>query len=632
MDETSPSSPLRAMLPGSEEPIVLPDGWRVAEDTALLVLIGPEQDLCLALATAPSGTNPEEAALQAWHLWNGNFSFPVLQQSEAPSNRGWDKVWQIVYNMPASTSRQAIAIVRVSGAAAYVALLEGAKAAFGRRMAQVSEILEAWKPANLNAVDLSTRAPQPWSERQTAELEAFIEDAMKQLLIPGVSIAIVQGGKVVCARGFGVRRIGSSEPVTPATRFMIGSSTKPLTSLMMARLIDQGYFTWSTPVRDLLPGFQLGDPEITSKLEMRHTVCACTGMPRRDLDFIFKGASPEQRLAEMSTMRPTTGFGETFQYSNLLVSAGGYAAARSFEATGSLASAYQHAMSALVFAPLDMRDTFLRQEEANSGDAATPHATDFHEQTVPIHSVLEHSVDSVAPAGAVWSTALDMASYLLLELRLGKDSKGQQLVSPEVLQSRWRGGIKITNTMSYGLGLLNEQEHGLQVISHGGNTFGFTSDMFFLPAHELGVVVLSNLGLANSFVAAVHRRILEFVFGAEPKAGEIVALATKSRHEKGENRRGRIKEDPASTAWLADFVGRYQSEQLGPANISQTESGYRIEFENWESALGAEIQPAGDRLLALTSAPWSGTLKFQAISNAELLLDAGQEKYFFRRS
>jgi len=244
---------------------------------------------------------------------------------------------------------------------------------------------------------------------------------------------------------------------------------------------------------------------------------------------------------------------------------------------------------------------------------------------------MEHSVDSVAPAGAVWSTALDMARYVLLELRLGKDASGQQLVSPETLQSRWRGGIKITDKMSYGLGLLNEREHGLEVISHGGNTLGFTSDMFFLPAHDLGVIVLTNLRIANSFLAAVHRRILELVFGAKEKAGEIVASAAKSRHDSAESMRGRIKQDHASTAWLADFIGTYHSEQLGPANISQNAGDYQVAFESWGSDLGVEVQPSGDRLIALTSALWSGTLKFQAMSNGELLLDAGQDQYSFHR-
>ena len=141
---------------------------------------------------------------------------------------------------------------------------------------------------------------------------------------------MIQDGKIVLEKGLGVRDASGSDPVTPATLFMIGSMTKPLTSLMMARLVDRGSFTWDTPVKKLSPSFALGDPAATDMATMAHTVCACTGLPRSDMEFIFesKGATPESRMELLKTMKPTTGFGETFQYSNLMVATGGYVAAK----------------------------------------------------------------------------------------------------------------------------------------------------------------------------------------------------------------------------------------------------------------------------------------------------------------
>jgi CubicO group peptidase (beta-lactamase class C family) len=97
---------------------------------------------------------------------------------------------------------------------------------------------------------------------------------------------------------------------------MIGSSTKPLTTLMMAKLIDQGKVAWQTRVCDLLSGFALADVELTARLELLHTASASTGMPRQDLEFIFRhsGITAEQRMEQMRSMTPTTGFGETFRY------------------------------------------------------------------------------------------------------------------------------------------------------------------------------------------------------------------------------------------------------------------------------------------------------------------------------
>jgi CubicO group peptidase (beta-lactamase class C family) len=577
----------------------------------------------------------DEIAARAWHQVDLSFNYPVLQQAEMPSSKGWDKVCQIVYRIPAAQSRTAFAIIRILDGQAYVSLISGSKGAFSRRMAQISEILEAWKPTGLAPISLATRQQVTWEDQQSRELSLFVRDAMEKLLIPGVSIAIVQQGRMVYAEGFGVCRVGRPEPVTPSTPFKIGSSTKPLTTLMMARLIDQGAFTWNTPVRELLADFELADPEITRKLEMRHTVCACTGMPRRDMDFIFRfeGISPEQRLAEMRTMRPTTGFGETFQYSNLLVAAGGYAAASRFRPDAGLQSAYREAMHDLVFAPLGMTNSFLAQEEAMRNNAAEPHAIDLDDHCVPIDLVAERCLVSVAPAGGAWSTAEDMTKYLLLELRGGKTPQGEALLAEETLRSRWSGGIKITEKLGYGLGLAYSEEQGLHVLSHGGNTLGFTSDLYFLPEQDLGVVVLTNLRIANAFLGVARQRIFEIVFGAEPKSDQMLSAAVKIHHDSAEGRRSRIKNDAASLSWIDEFIGEYRCPQLGPAQIQRDGDRFRIDFESWGSDLGSETQEDGARLIVLTSPPWIGAgLRFQTSSETgALILDAGQEKYTFQR-
>lgn len=634
IDKWENAPQIEIKFPNGDQPVLLPKGWTRAENTELLTAVSPEGDLRCTFLIVPLAGNAEETSKTAWLQVDSTFDRSIAAQGEVPSTEGWDKISQVVYVTPAAESRNVFSIIRTLGDLAYVILIDGSKASVSRRMAQISEMLELWKPAGLKTVNFAERGASAWGDRESRAIREFIRDGMERCLIPGLAIAIVQNGCIVFAEGFGVRTLGQGEQVTSKTRFMIGSSTKPLTTLMMARMIDQGAFTWSTPVTDLLPDFSLADAEVTRKLQMRHTVCACTGMPRRDVDFVFRyrGVSPEQRLQEMRAMMPTTGFGETFQYSNLLVALGGYAAASRLLPAADLRTAYEEAIKSLIFTPLGMADTFLSIEEASSSEHAHPHAIDFDEECVPIDVGLEGSVESVAPAGGAWSTVEDIAQYLLLELRGGIAATGTRLVREESLRSRWSGGIKINEKMGYGLGLLYSDEQGLKVLSHGGNTFGFTSEMFFLPDQNLGVIVLTNCRVANAFLGALRQRIFELLFGAESKAEEMIVATVKARKDAHARTRERIKTDAISTSWIADWVGQYSSDQLGPATITDRGEGFHVQFESWGSSLGAEVQPTGARLIALTSPPWAGSLRLQTSPDTgDLILDAGQEKYTFKR-
>lgn len=620
-------------LPGALVPTLLPKGWTL-ESGCVLTIVGPERDLRIGFGIALMTGDAEKIARTAWQQFDANFDLTVLQQVQAPGENGWDEVFQFAYNTPAVESRSAVAILRTLRDKAYFTLLSGTKASLDRRLAQISEVLEAWKPADLRSYSLEHSEPRAWGPQQSSRLSSFLRNAMVELQVPGVSIAVVQSGRIVYSEGFGTRRIGSAELVRPETRFLIGSITKPLTTLMIARLVASGLFQWSTPVTELLPDFALADPEVTCKLEMRHTMSAGTGMPRRDLDLIFKfkGVSPEQRMAEMRAMSPTTGFGETFQYSNYLVAAGGYAAARTFQHQGSLQCAYRQAMREMVFEPLGMTMTGLQEEVTMTDDVAAPHAIGFEGNWCAFDPEMERCVNAVAPAGAVCSTVLDIARYLLVELNHGSAPSGEQLLPEAALQARWSGGAKIDGKHSYGLGLLRSEAEGLEVISHGGNTLGFSSDMYFLPKKGLGVVVLTNLRLADSFLAAARHKVFELVFGAAPKAEKMVAAASLSAKDVVEKTRSRVKVDADSLAWLEEVAGEYRSEELGPLIVFRKNYQYWAEFESWKSTLGVEEQSTGNHLAVLTSPPWSGTLRFQVADDRRVLtLDGGQKIYRFQR-
>ena len=616
-------------LPDASAPVPLPTGWTAGDPaTGVPIVVGPEGDLRIAFVVAQNDRDPAAITAGAWRLVDDGFDLPIRGQAEAAPGGGWGATHQFAYGAPDAEGRSALAIVRVLGERAYVNLVWGTKAGLSRRSAQLGELLTAWRPDGLTEVDLSAREPAAWTAHESALLANFTRAAMRELQIPGAAIALVQNGAIVYAEGFGVTSATDPQPVTADTRFMIGSTTKSLTTLMMARLVEAGRFAWTTPVTDLLPGFALADAGVTAQVQMRHTVGAGTGMPRRDTDLMFRmdGVTAEHRMAEMREMTPTTGFGETFQYSNYLVAAGGYAAARAYVPDGTLENAYGSAMRELVFEPLGMTRSTTTAAAAHARDAA-PHALDFAGNVAVLDPRIERFVDGVAPAGAAWSTAGDMARYLIHEL--GRDAS----------DARRRPQTRIDGTSSYGLGLFLTREHGISVIEHGGNTLGFTSDMFFLPVNGFGVVVLTNMGGthggiygANAFRIAVRQRIFELVLGAPAVSEQTLASATRSMHFALESRHQRVKTDADAVSRLEKWVGDYRCKELGPARIRRSGSGYRADFESWSSELGVETQPDGACIIVVTGPPWTGSLRLQAAEDgSELILDAWQTKYVFRR-
>src|SRR5947209_5400259 len=140
---------------------------------------------------------------------------------------------------------------------------------------------------------------------------------------------------------------------------MIASNTKGMTTLLLARLVDAQKLQWNQPAVQVYPAFKLGDADTTRQVEVRHLICACTGLPRQDLEWLFrfKSYTPESTFALLSNMQPTSRFGEVFQYSNLMASAAGYIGAHLYDSSRELGVAYDEAMQKEIFDPLGMNDT-----------------------------------------------------------------------------------------------------------------------------------------------------------------------------------------------------------------------------------------------------------------------------------
>lgn len=610
-----------------------PKGWLMTKGADVIALEAPERDLTVTFVEARE-KDAEKAIAFAWARTQPGFARKPKMTTKPPPRDGWDEVTQIVYDTSAAEPRDVVALARRKGDVTYVTLVDGTSAALSRRGANLATAVGSFRAPGVEEESFAGKKANKLDARRLEAFEKFVEDARVQAKVPGVAVAIVQDRKIVYEHGFGARAFGREEPVTENTLFIIGSITKSLTSLMMAKLVDEGRFAWDTPVVDVLPTFTLGDADATKRLAMRHTVCACTGLPRQDMTFFFgySKATPESRVEEMKGLKPTTAFGETFQYSNLMVSAGGYLAAHAAEPKKPLGPAYDAAMRSRVLDPIGMKTSTFDFAVAQKREHALPHAltTSLEVRSMPVG--VEAWIPAIRPAGGLWSSAHEMARWVAVELDGGKTLEGKEVVSAANLAERKKPMARISEKKSYGLALVVESYDGVDVVAHSGGTSGFNTVALWLPEHHVGLVVLTNLSSANALLESTRRRFFELLFDGQDEARQGLAFALDRREKAYAADFGKLEVAP-DDAWTAALAGEWKNPVLGKIAVRVADGRAIVDAGEWKSAFGRVKEQDGSEKLVLLDPPFAGfdLLVKGSGAAATLTLDIGQEKYVFAR-
>ena len=396
-------------------------------------------------------------------------------------------------------------------------------------------------------------------------LKRFVRDSMIALKVPGVGLAIIDHDRIVYEDGLGVKDLATGAPVDKDTLFMIASNTKGMATLLLATLVDQGKLDWNKPVVDYMPTFRLGSEETTRKVLVRHLVCACTGLPRKDMQWLFNtkaDTGPAETFSQLAATQPTSGFGEVYQYNNLMASAAGYLAAGIIYPDMDVGVAFDRAMQERIFDPLGMRATTLSNPKAMAGNWARPYDTNINGRLSLVDVRYNDTVVPYRPAGGAWSSAHDMALYVRDELDEGLLPNGKRVASAESLLARRAHNVSVGEKMWYGMGLEDDASTGVSVIQHGGSMFGYKSNWFAVPAAKVGVVVLTNGENGYPLANGVKRRLLEILYDGKPEAVENVASAAKRSDEELTKLRSEV-DLTVTPVQAKPYVGSYTNADLG---------------------------------------------------------------------
>lgn len=607
---------------------IAPAGWTIRSTGAAVILTPPETGARMALVDVRA-RDADAAVAAAWTAFGPRTSWPLKLAADVAPRDGWEQIRDYAYETSANDHLLVAARAFRRGALWTVAVGEVSLAIAEKRGAQFALVQNRLLPKDHRRESFAGRTANPLTADRIATLRTFIEDAQRQLGVPGVAMGLVQDGKTVFAGGFGVRELGKPDPVDADTRFLVASNTKAMTTLMLARLVDAKRFDWDTPVTHLLPDFRLGDAQTTRQVRVKHLVCACTGLPRQDYEWLFEyeAMTPAGALQALATMQPTSDFGALYQYSNPLSAAGGFVGGHVLHPDRELGAAYDAAMQSMVFDPLGMRDTTFDFTRALRGNHAAPHAADVDGKPAAANMALNDSIMPVRPAGGAWSTVNDMLRYVRMELDNGVLPDGTRYVSEQALHARREPQVKTGDASSYGMGLMIERGLGVPVVSHGGSMIGYQTGMLWLPEHGFGAVVLTNSNQGVILLGLLKRRLMEVLFDGEPQAEASLALATKRLQDGIAAERKRLQV-PADAGEAGKLAPRYRNAALGEIRVHRSDAATVFDFGGWRSEVASRRNDDGT-VSFVTLAPGADGFELVPTAAAGLVLRDAQHEYVF---
>ncbi len=547
---------------------VQPKDWTASKQGPALIFTSPESDLRIVVADIGQAADAKDAVAKAWEVVRPGAAPTLRTSTSAPPAEGWEERVSFAYETLPSERASRSATAFRKGTAWTVLIVDGSAGTAAKRSAAMQVVAQGLHPAGFQRESFAGKTAHDLTPERVKLLTDFVEKSRQELEVPGIGFALIDNGKVLWQGGFGVRALGSPEKVDEHTKFMIASNTKGLTTLLLSVLADEGKLRWDEKVVDLYPEFRLGNDEVTQSVLVKHLVCACTGLPRKDYGFILadKGAPASATFSQLAATMPTSKFGDLFQYNNQMASAAGYLAGHLLYPKMEFGAAYDRAMEKKIFKPLGMKDSTFDYAEGMAGNWAAPHGLDVDGRVTLMSNEFNWSPYPYRPAGAAFSTTADMVRYVQLELGKGV-LDGKRVVSEANLVERRAKGVQVGPDSWYGMGLFQRDASGVQVVTHGGTLLGYHSTWYALPESGVGLVILTNADPGAQMFGPVLRRLLEVLYDGQPEAERDVASAAARIKAQAKARRERLTY-PGDTAVLGNLAGHYSDPSVGQITVS----------------------------------------------------------------
>ncbi len=423
------------------------------------------------------------------------------------------------------------------------------------------------------------------------DLDSFVGEVLDAFEVPGVSIAVVKDGEVVLTKGYGLRSMETREPVTAETLFGIASNSKAFTATALGILVEQGKLAWDKPVVDYMPWFRLSDPYATANLTVRDLMVHRSGMSLGAGDLLwwpetdFESGEIVRRLRHLPL---ATSFRNSTDYDNVLFITAGELIK---EVTG---KTWEEFVAEHILTPVGMRGTKIGPHAAfEVEDHATPHA--------PVDGVVRpvppYMGENANAAAGLYSNAVDMARWLVVQLDSGRTRPADRIFTPETTRQLWGlvNSIPIRpfppelkvlepNFNGYALGFVVKDYRGHKVVTHTGGLPGFVSQVTMIPDVKLGIAVLTNQESGAAFTVLTQHILDAYMGYSDVDWLRIYHGRVQASQERIAAIEAEIAARRDSTASpslpLARYVGTYRDPWYGDVVVTQAGEGLEIRFEH----------------------------------------------------
>ncbi|WP_414828155.1 serine hydrolase [Alteromonas sp. H39] len=447
-------------------------------------------------------------------------------------------------------------------------------------------------PAN---ADVAESSPLPQS---LSSLPQTIERALNTFNTPGIAVGILHEGKTAYLAGHGLRDVTSNAPVTPETYFYLASVSKAFTAASLGILVQDNKLSWDDKVIDHLPAFQLADPWVTREFTIRDMLTHRSGLASGAGDSMLWPApsrfSRDEVIYNLRFLSPQTSFRSQFAYSNVMYIAASAVADNLYDGE------WAELVEQRLFQPLAMSCFAAGLPERATDNVANGYGYSEDRGLYAIHRN-DVSEDSRvwSAAGAITCNAHDMLKWLSMWLARGRTPDGQTLFEESTVDAMLSAVTPLsvssvdqqwfnTEYSGYALGWRVTDQFSHNVISHTGTISGFQTFVAFVPAKNLGIVLLNN-GSDYGTRGAIMQTILQaYLEPGTEQRDWIAAYADFQKDRQARFLASYQKPHGSGTVLLAtsEYLGQFTDRWFGGMTVFKENDRVRIRSEKMPTLTG----------------------------------------------